>query len=407
MLQNLLILAALAPQNIITVDDDGPADHSTVTTAVAFAQPGDIISIAPGDYESTIFITKRVSLIGQDPINLPTLGTVTVDSASSINLRRLEMDRLVLKDLTGMSRLEECRIVSSFQPTNPRLSVNEVDQLLVRSCDIFAEGDWNGDGGIGADIVGDSRVHIVDCELRGGDADYSDFFEWAGWGGDALRASDTSHVTVVGSTLQGGGGETYPGAPFGGSGPDPGLGGDAIEFRDQAYVDIRGHARDVLSGGYQEYADPSQGVNGMAVKKQFLLTQGSADHGGATLTGASDGQSVDPRPYLELTNEGNPGGTARAATFGASGEAGILAMSSGSALIDLPAYGPTALWLDPSLIFDQQVLTLNGFGTPAIVTYDIPNVANLVGAKLQLQAVQVKADGSIQLTNAASILVTP
>lgn len=407
MLQNLLLLAALAPQNIITVDDDGPADYPSVVTAVGFAQPGDIISIAPGNYPSLTFITKRMSLVGQDPLDLPALGTVIVESATAVNLRRLEMNRLELKDLNGMSRLEECRIASSFSATTPRLSVDEVDQLLVRGCDIFAEGDLNGDGGVGATITGDSSVHIVDCELRGGDANYSTLFEWAGWGGDALQVADTSHVTVVGSTLQGGGGETYPGAPFGGSGPDPGLGGDAIEFSDQAYVDIRGHAGDVLSGGYKEYADPSQGINGLAVNNQSFFGQASAEHGGVTLNGSSDGQTVAPRPYLELTNAGIPGGTARAATFGVSGEAGILVVSSASALIDIPAYGPTALWLDPSLIFDQQILTLNGFGTPAIVTYDIPNVSNLIGSKLQLQAVQVKADGSIQLTNAASILVTP
>lgn len=407
MLQNLLLLAALAAQSIITVDDDGPADYASVATAVGAAQSGDIISIAPGDYGGDLFIPMRMSLIGQDPIDFPSLGTVTAESSTSVNLRRLELNRLVLEDLNGVSRLEECRIASLAQPTSPRVAVSEVAQLLVRDCSIFAEGESDGDGGVGMRVSGDSRVHIVACEIRGGDASYSDFFQWAGWGGDALQVADTSRVTVVASTLQGGGGDTYPGAPFGGSGPDPGLGGDAVEFRDEAFVDIRGYAAHVLSGGYGEYADPSQGINGMAVHKLSLFSRGSAEHGGVTLNGGSDGQSVAPRPYLELSNAGKPGGTVRAATFGVSGAAGLLAVSSGSALLDLPAYGPTALWIEASLIVDQQILTLNGIGTPAVVTYDIPNDSNLIGAKFQLQAVQIAGDGTIQLTNATSALVTP
>jgi fibronectin-binding autotransporter adhesin len=48
----------------ITVDDDGPANYSTINAAIAAAANNDVIIVAPGTYREDIFINKTVELRG-------------------------------------------------------------------------------------------------------------------------------------------------------------------------------------------------------------------------------------------------------------------------------------------------------------------------------------------------------
>ena len=123
--------------------------------------------------------------------------------------------------------------------------------------------------------------------------------------------------------------------------------------------------------------------------------------------GDTDGQWVEARPFLTLDNEGFPGGIARSATFGEAGQVGVLVSSFSHALVEVPAYGPTHLWVDPFNLFGVQLQVLAGLDTAATHSYNLPAVPNLVGVTLQLQAAQVSPVGAITLTNATSILVGP
>jgi len=404
MLQPLLLLSLLAAQTIWTVDDDGPADFATVIDALAAAQPGDILSIAPGNYAG-VTIDKRMSLIGQQGASLPQIKFIDVVDASAINLRRLGTERLTVTNVAGFSRVEECEIRANACCANTAMIVEDAEQLLVRQCEVIAQGETDASGGIGMIVTGNSRVHMVQCEVRGADAWYSEFWAWAGWGGDALIARDQSHITIVASVLQGGGGKTWPGGVWPISDPDIGLGGDGITVDDNAYVDVRGSSAHLLSGGYQELDAPSMGINGKAVDLASWTTTGTAEHGGVSVVGDTDGQWVDARPFLTLDNQGFPGGIARSATYGEAGQVGVLVSSFSHSLLEMPAYGPVHLWVDPFNLFGVQLQTLAGFDTAATHSYNLPAVPNLVGVTLQLQAAQVSPVGAITLTNATSILV--
>lgn len=405
MLSSLLLIAWIAPPTVWTVDDDGPADFSDLAAAVAFAQAGDVISIAPGSYGS-ISVDKRLSLIGQSGAELPSIPYIEVDGAARIDLRRLDLSRMSIANVAGFSRVDECIIEYSGSSSYYALDVEDASQLLVRGCSITATGDSYGDGRHAMRVGGTSRVHVVDCNLRGADAEYSPSWEyaWAGWGGTGLIASDQSRVTLVASQVQGGGGQSYPGGVFPFSAPDQGMGGNAVTVQDDAFVDARGASVHALTGGLQEFEDPSAGVNGMAIEIHWQGT-GTAEHGGVTLVGASDGQAVWPRPFLTLMNEGFPGGIARVLVYGQPGQAGMLVSSLQPSLLSLPVFGPTALWIDAGNSFDVHSLSLVGLNTPAMVSYSIPNNPNLVGAALLLQACELGSAGTYELTNAGAILV--
>ena len=52
----------------LTVDDDGPADWSSLKQAVRFANPGSLIRVAPGTYEGNLLIDDNdVTILGSGP----------------------------------------------------------------------------------------------------------------------------------------------------------------------------------------------------------------------------------------------------------------------------------------------------------------------------------------------------
>ncbi|MFC1899191.1 NosD domain-containing protein [Chloroflexota bacterium] len=53
----------------ITVDDDGPADYTTIQAAVSAANPGDTVYVHSGTYSGNIFLNKPVNIEGEDKAN--------------------------------------------------------------------------------------------------------------------------------------------------------------------------------------------------------------------------------------------------------------------------------------------------------------------------------------------------
>lgn len=64
------ILEAAFPRPVTwTVDNDGPADFSTIQEAINRAYPGDIVLVLPGTYYENVVVNKSVSLIGENLTN--------------------------------------------------------------------------------------------------------------------------------------------------------------------------------------------------------------------------------------------------------------------------------------------------------------------------------------------------
>ncbi len=61
----IVIALGLASPGVITVDDDGPADFSSIQAAIEAAQPGDTIQVAPGLYQESLRIDKNdLNIVG-------------------------------------------------------------------------------------------------------------------------------------------------------------------------------------------------------------------------------------------------------------------------------------------------------------------------------------------------------
>ena len=83
--------------NIITVDDDGPADHSSIRSAVENASAGDEILVNPGTYNEQVIIDKPLNLTG-NWTNLPMVvgpgkgnGDVIIITSDWVNVSNLEV----------------------------------------------------------------------------------------------------------------------------------------------------------------------------------------------------------------------------------------------------------------------------------------------------------------------------
>ncbi len=62
LLLSVLTGAATNRLSILIVDDDGPADFSTIQAAVDAAQPGDTVLVKPGTYQESVLIENKTDL---------------------------------------------------------------------------------------------------------------------------------------------------------------------------------------------------------------------------------------------------------------------------------------------------------------------------------------------------------
>ncbi len=75
-----LLLAAHCGAGIITVDDDGPADFSSIQAAIGSASDGDTIIVQPGLYQESInFLGKNIALVSTNPENPNVVAETIVD----------------------------------------------------------------------------------------------------------------------------------------------------------------------------------------------------------------------------------------------------------------------------------------------------------------------------------------
>jgi len=63
----VLTLGGLLQAATYTVDDNGPADFSTIQAAINFAGPNDVVYVFPGAYREEVTMKERVNLFGAGP----------------------------------------------------------------------------------------------------------------------------------------------------------------------------------------------------------------------------------------------------------------------------------------------------------------------------------------------------
>jgi len=128
----VLLLACLAPCGLsartITVDDDGPADYSTIAAAIAAATNGDTIVVYPGAYvEAVSFEGLSITVRSIDPNDLTVVAStiITQNTGYSVSFTRSEGPGAVLQGFTITGRGIRC----SGSNTKPTIIGN-----IIRQC---------------------------------------------------------------------------------------------------------------------------------------------------------------------------------------------------------------------------------------------------------------------------------
>ncbi|UCG70861.1 MAG: hypothetical protein JSV09_07655, partial [Thermoplasmata archaeon] len=91
----LLIITESSEAATITVDDDGPADHSKIQDAINASNPGDTIFIYNGIYYEEIYINKTLNLTGENTFDTRIIGngskyaTIIIENTSYVNISSL------------------------------------------------------------------------------------------------------------------------------------------------------------------------------------------------------------------------------------------------------------------------------------------------------------------------------
>ncbi len=126
----VVVLSAIPGEaRTITVDDDGPADHSNIKDAITDAQDGDTISVYEGTYYENVVVNKSVNLIG----NGSTL--TTIDGEGHRNVVLITTDWVNMSGFTVMGsghRRSAIKIESSYSRIFNNTCTNSYHGILIK-----------------------------------------------------------------------------------------------------------------------------------------------------------------------------------------------------------------------------------------------------------------------------------
>ena len=177
----------------LTVDDDGPADYTTIGAAVQAAQPGDIVSVADGTYRGPgnrgiDFQGKAITVISQNgPINC------IMDCESK--------DRAFLFQSaeTAQAVVEGFTLLNGQAGLGGAICCTNEASPTIRNCII--RDNWSSSRGGGIACYRDTSPTIVNCQILDNTSDYN------GGGIDCYFATASlTDCTISGNTARGDGG---------------------------------------------------------------------------------------------------------------------------------------------------------------------------------------------------------
>ena len=244
----------------IIVDRSGAGDTLDITSALAFAQDGDLILVRPGTYREDLLLDGlSVSIVAQQEGTAVVEGRLVIRSISShqpVLLHGLrfegvsdpaldaQLPTLEGLDLDGQLTVARCAFVGApaadstqaFDPVGGAGARLEDAFRFTARASIFLGGDGvdelsctDGDGGDGLQLES-SRAALWGCELEGGGGMSCtfDLGDGPGEGGAGLRA-EGSRIFLSGCAMDGGaGGENGDFIPLPGGDGGNGAATDAL-----------------------------------------------------------------------------------------------------------------------------------------------------------------------------------
>ncbi len=408
---SLLALALAAPvsANTYRVDDNGGpgVDFTDIAPAIAFAQSGDVLLVAPGTYSSFV-LDKGLVIVGQlGPTVLGGFEVRNVVAGPRVAVVDLVTTRFVVENCAAPVVLQELRTIQTASISgSPDVRIARTQfQLLGVPADALTPLE-----------ITNSRVEFVDSRVRGhtgvaGGDPYS-----GGDGGSGIRLQNSR---FVGSkfTTEGGGGATETQA-----GHFSGRGGAGILMGGLSSAVLLGAGSDVRGGGpgwnsfYNECS--YDGASGYAVETYandaaYVTSSGTflapqyLDYGVhcVHITGSPLGgnvildEPVPAEPSLEASSAPVPGGTL---TFTVRGQPGALAtLSVGRGFAVVPQPGVTM----ETLVQTGRVFQLGAIPASGVIVRSIPVPLSLSRGMLLNAQAQVAGSSGIARTNSTPIVL--
>ena len=400
----LLVTPAWSAVQTLTVDDDKPADFSSIADAIAAAAPGDVLLVMEGEYDAFV-LDKPLSILGPAGGERPHVsGASRVQGVGGFDLAGLNFDRLEVDAVVGRGQLDDCQVGGPLASTHS-LAIVDCDELLIERCSIGPEvltGVWGGNNM--ALRIQNSRVALVDSAVRG--ANGKSGFDY----GDGQGALEVQHsqVWVSGTDLRAGsGGADGFCVSCGGDG------GDGLVVV-QSTVVLRGFSNQ-LSNGLAGSFGADDGHDLVLSGATVVYGAGAGINGFSSILELGGGNALvqvpAPEPFLTIAGGDAPGEARRLLLRGPDGAHAFVATSLSTGFLESPGF-EGAVWLSPDALL--QVLPLLTEGNDDPVTYEWvlpPSFQLLHGLSLHVQAVfpgvlgTALNPGAMQLTNPASLIV--
>jgi len=120
----IFLISANSNAEIITVDQSGSGDYTTIKHAISQAKNDDIINVKPGIYTENLVIDKKITLIGEDADN------TIIDGGNKTDVIKINSDNV---------RIDSFKIINSGKNIYPdrdagldiRSNNNTVEKLII------------------------------------------------------------------------------------------------------------------------------------------------------------------------------------------------------------------------------------------------------------------------------------
>jgi hypothetical protein len=368
-----LLLATAARAGTYTVDDDGPADFSSIAVAIASVPSSSVLLVMPGTYDA-FFVDRSLSILGPGDGPRPrVLGTTTV-STSLFALAGLSLEHLVVYDVGGPARIDDCFIGDVTAEYDAALDVHNDSQVLVTRSVIDGRSLLPGGGGVPGVRIQGANYALVDCSVFGGDAASAASGECAHASHGAAIMTLSSGLLAASSLVGGHGGISECGG-------DDSTSGDGLILQ-QGQHDLRGNTTLSAGPGYLGW-DGALGHALDVTGALLVLEPATVGTGGLQQVASTLITAKDPEPTLFLSTDSPqvPGGVGQLTWTAPAAAPGLLLVGLGF-LDTLPQWeGP--FWLD---IPSATSLPIVAGAGPTTLDYRIPPDDDLIGTVITLQA---------------------
>jgi hypothetical protein len=403
-----VLLALLAPAlraNTYTVDASGGAQFTDIQSAIAAAQPGDVLLVAGGTYPG-FTLDKGIAIIGYNTVNVTgTAQVVNVQAPDRAALLRMRPMDVSVSGCSGAVLLEELLFLHS-------LSVTQSNDVRAARVTVYAYvGPHTGADAI---TIDHARLEFVDSAAdadQGVAAGSPGFPTAGGTGGSGLFAGPSVRVHGVRSHVSGGLGGDAGASPLLG-----GNGGAGMTLTGPSEILLFGVQSNVRGGfpgtaSYPPFTCSHDGTGGCAivgvgtVRHSDGTILGGPAHCSATgqlepaFCGPTDVPLVPIGPHMYLSGSPAPGNAFTLVVYGEPGAAVVLHIGRN------PILAPT-----PGVDVEQLTgyvrnLSLGTIPASGFVAHGFVLHANLPLGLFCVTQAEVIGSGGLQRTNSVPIIL--